>query len=350
MPQVSVVVTAHDRADLLERALASVRAQTVGDLQVLVVDDASSDHTPEVCARHAAQDDRVEVVRLDTNVGVARARNLGIERARAPYVAFMDADDHADPTWLEHLLEVAQREDVDVVTGGHKLDLPVGSRTFTVVSRPVEQVTLLPAAGAQVRPRDLIYSIGFAWNSLYARSVVEGIRFDPSLPLFEDMVFNLDVLDAVERVAFVPAADYHYVQHTAHRLTSRPQRPDLPFRAGFARRLRERCDRLGIGEQVAAELTGLVGWSFSVECARTAPPGVDPVAEIACQLEHPDVQWLLGLATGDDVRRVDRPVVESLRAGRVRRARRVARAVERLAGVKARAGLRLAVLAGRGEP
>jgi hypothetical protein len=345
--RVAVVVTAHNRAGLLDRALTSVRAQTVRDLRIVVVDDASSDATPQVCARHAAEDARVEVVRLDTNVGVAEARNTGIDRSESSYVAFMDADDLAEPTWIEHLLEAAEREGVDLVKAGHLLDVPVGSRrTFTVPSRPVEEAVVLPQDGVRVRPKELMYAIGFAWNSLYARSAIEGVRFDRSLPLFEDMVFNLDVMARLPRVAFVPATDYHYVQHTAHRLTNRPQVPDLPFRGWFGRRLADQLERLGVAEATRPELVGLIGWSLSVVSARKAPPGVDPVAEIRGQLDHPDVRWLLEVAQGEHVRRADRPVVEALRAGNVRRARRTAQAIERLAHVKARAGLRVATLRG----
>lgn len=343
--RIAVVVTAHDRADLLDRALRSVEAQTVRDLAIVVVDDASSDATPQVCARHAAADERVQVVRLDDNVGVARARNLGVERSDSEWVAFMDADDHADPTWLEHLLAAAG--DADVVKAGYVADVPVGAKTFHATSRPVERALVAtPGAtdGSVVRPRDFLYAMGFVWNGLYSRAAIKGVEFDPSPSLFEDMVFNLDVMAQVERVAFVPAADYHYVQHSSQRLTSRPQRPDLPFRASFGRRVVEQCETWGLGEVVGPEITSLMGWSLTVECARTAPPGVDPVAEIGAQLATPEVRWLLSTAVDEGLRRVDRPVVTALRAGRVRRARRVARAVERLAGLKARIGLRLVML------
>ncbi|HET6831817.1 MAG TPA: glycosyltransferase, partial [Solirubrobacterales bacterium] len=102
MPEVSVVLPTLDRWALLSRALTSVLEQRDVDLEVLVIDDGSSDGTP---ARLTAIDDpRLRVLRQETNQGVARARNRGIEAARGEWVAFLDDDDFWAPTCLrEHL-------------------------------------------------------------------------------------------------------------------------------------------------------------------------------------------------------------------------------------------------------
>ncbi len=90
---VSVVMPAHDVAPYLEASVSSVLAQTHTQLEVIVVDDASSDATAAIAARLAARDARVRVIRFRTNVGAARARNAGIETALGRYIAFLDSDD-----------------------------------------------------------------------------------------------------------------------------------------------------------------------------------------------------------------------------------------------------------------
>ena len=106
MPKVSVVLPTFERWPLLPRALSSVLEQTEADLEVLVIDDCSSDGTPARLA--AVTDPRLRVLRQDPNQGVARARNRAIEEAHGEWIAFLDDDDFWAPTRLsEHLRAIA---------------------------------------------------------------------------------------------------------------------------------------------------------------------------------------------------------------------------------------------------
>lgn len=100
LPRFAVVIPTYNRADVVNRAVQSVLGQTVGDLELVVVVDGSTDATLDVLG--AVQDPRVRVV-SQSNAGVSSARNAGIEASRAPLVAFMDDDDEVDPRWLELL-------------------------------------------------------------------------------------------------------------------------------------------------------------------------------------------------------------------------------------------------------
>ena len=105
-PKVSVVVPSFNRWPLLSRGLASVLAQTGVSFEVLVIDDFSSDETPKRLA--AIEDRRLRVIRQESNMGVARARNRGIELARGDWVAFLDDDDFWAPTRLKEHLQVIE--------------------------------------------------------------------------------------------------------------------------------------------------------------------------------------------------------------------------------------------------
>src|SRR3954470_16999186 len=98
-PRVSVVMATYNYAHYLPGALDSALAQTAGDLEVIVVDDGSTDNTPDVVGPYLA-DARVRYVRT-ANQGQPAAENVGIRLSRAPFVAFLDADD----LWLPHKLE-----------------------------------------------------------------------------------------------------------------------------------------------------------------------------------------------------------------------------------------------------
>lgn len=102
MPAISVVIPAYNAAATIDRTLASVRGQTLTDIEILVVDDGSRDATAQAVARHAAADPRVRLL-SQANGGVAIARNHGIEVAQAPLVAVIDADDLWTADALERL-------------------------------------------------------------------------------------------------------------------------------------------------------------------------------------------------------------------------------------------------------
>lgn len=113
-PRVSVVIATHNRADLLPACVESIRQQTLQDLEIVVVDDASSDRTPEVLEELRAADPRVRPVRAARNLGPGGARNLGAREARAPLIAVLDDDDRSLPTRLEKQAGyLDQRPEVD---------------------------------------------------------------------------------------------------------------------------------------------------------------------------------------------------------------------------------------------
>src|SRR6056297_1668487 len=112
-PTVSVIVPTYNRADALPRTVESVLGQTLDDLELIVVDDASTDDTPAVIDDY--DDDRVQFVQHERNQGASAARNTGIDRAEGDYVAFLDSDDVWRPTKLEKQVQTLARRGDDWV-------------------------------------------------------------------------------------------------------------------------------------------------------------------------------------------------------------------------------------------
>jgi glycosyltransferase involved in cell wall biosynthesis len=106
-PSVSVYLPTHNRADLLAECISSVLAQTWSDYELIVVDDGSTDHTPEVLAESAALDPRVRVIRLATSQGAPHARNVAIEAMCGEYATGIDDDDLMLPWRLAQLMKAA---------------------------------------------------------------------------------------------------------------------------------------------------------------------------------------------------------------------------------------------------
>ena len=160
-PKVSVIISTYNRAALLPRAVDSVLAQTYGDFELLIVDDCSTDDTPQVIAGFA--DPHVRALRHDANRGQPAARNTGIREARGEYLAFLDDDDEFTPSSLadrvaalesapsEVALVYGWREYVDDATGetrpGRRLALE-GSEAFEYA---LMALNLAPASALLVR-------------------------------------------------------------------------------------------------------------------------------------------------------------------------------------------------------
>ncbi|MEP2473687.1 glycosyltransferase family 2 protein [Roseobacter sp.] len=116
-PQVSVLMAVFNGARYVESALASIQNQTLDDIEIIVVDDASQDETPQILAKIAAADPRIHVETLSENLGVAGAANRGLDLARAPYVARMDSDDISMPDRLAHQKAYLDTHDTVMLIG-----------------------------------------------------------------------------------------------------------------------------------------------------------------------------------------------------------------------------------------
>jgi glycosyltransferase involved in cell wall biosynthesis len=121
-PQLSVIIPTHDRAGRLRKAIESVRSQTLADLEVIVVDDASSDETSALVDAAAASDERIRALRLAHPSGAPAARNAGIQASRGDFIAFLDDDDEWLPGKSRAQIELLRKNpDVVAVSCHHEV-------------------------------------------------------------------------------------------------------------------------------------------------------------------------------------------------------------------------------------
>jgi len=177
-PAVSVVLAVRNDADFLPAAIASVLRQTVRDLELIVVDDASTDATPAVLA--AATDDRLVLLRNEEQLGLAASLNRGLERAGGRYVARLDADDVAFPERLARQLARLAAAPAAAIVGTAVIDLGADG-----AAGPVHR---LPSGARAVRWHALFSSPFFHPTVLVARDLLErhGLRYDPRFEESED--------------------------------------------------------------------------------------------------------------------------------------------------------------------
>lgn len=185
-PLFTVIVPTYDRADVLGRAMESVLSQELGDFELIVVDDGSTDGTPELLAR--LKDPRIRCFRQE-NRGVSAARNLGLAHARGATVTFLDSDDEAAPEWLSTFARLLDDPAVGIATAG-ALAIRLGEDGTeldreVLLPRPLGPLygkqRLRFTAGTLAARRELLGEIGgYAQSMRFAENAEMAMRLVPA--------------------------------------------------------------------------------------------------------------------------------------------------------------------------
>ncbi len=211
-PLVSIIVSFYNDEPYLERTLSGIVHQTYANLEVIAIDDGSTDDGLAIAERYAAADSRIRVV-SKPNTGVSSSRNAGLDRARGEWVYFADADDWMARDAVERFVETAvSTPDCDLVVS-----------SFFRIHGMNAALKAGPAGGVvarerylhwmRARPANLYYAS--LWNKFFRRSLIEehGMRLDTKVSFGEDHVFILGYLRYVRRVGLVEKGLYYYVDN-----------------------------------------------------------------------------------------------------------------------------------------
>jgi glycosyltransferase involved in cell wall biosynthesis len=209
-PAVSIVVPVYRTEAFLAGCLDSILGQTLAEIEVLAVDDASPDGCAAILASYAARDARVRVLAHAANRGVAAARNTALEAASGRYLMFVDSDDRIVPEACARAVARAEQTGADIVRFGFRCVDEAGVELRNDV-RPEATFSLDSDSAWQdaYRACDGLLTITTA---LFRRELTEGMRFS-ALTHGEDSVFGAECFCRARRVATMPEALYEYLLH-----------------------------------------------------------------------------------------------------------------------------------------
>lgn len=201
-----MIIPAYNAEAHLERCLDSVCGQSYKNIEVVLVDDGSTDRTPEICAGYAERDSRIKVIRKE-NGGVAAARNLALDSASGDMIAFSDADDHYEPEMLERLHEAMLKYDADMVCCAYLEEyddkvIEYGTGCGDIVYNRHEAYGEYFKMGGRIGSG--------CWNKLIKRDILSDIRYKPYV-LGEDVEMLCRTIDKCDKVAFTDYPGYHYI-------------------------------------------------------------------------------------------------------------------------------------------
>ena len=228
--KVSVVMPIYNAVEYLTEAIDCVLGQTLREIELICVDDGSTDGSFELIKEKQTEDKRIRIV-TENNAGPSVARNKGLARARGEYVAFLDADDFLEPTFLERLYSLSIKKKLDIAVAKYDLyNNATGKFAPAIESEHGELLDGGRVISKSDHPDRIFQSMTcYVWNNLFKRTFLleKNIQFHPELYVFEDVCFVCATLSLAERVGKENRVLVH------HRIYSEQSRAKL-FRKYYA--------------------------------------------------------------------------------------------------------------------
>ena len=205
-PQLSIIVPAYNAQDTIRRCIDSLLNQTYSDFEIIAVEDSSTDSTLQTLEKYAQTEDRMRLFHKD-NTGIGDARNFGLECARGAFIAWLDADDWAEPHMLERMMNAAmQYEAQAVVCNYFRHDLSSGKAS--VVSHRFDS----PYNRSFTSDWQLFAERPFVWNKLFSAELIRNhaLKF-ASASTYEELPFVYAALAHANKVVVIDDALLHHV-------------------------------------------------------------------------------------------------------------------------------------------
>lgn len=209
--KISVIIPVYNCEDFLQKTINSIVDQTYKNLEIILVDDGSSDLSPQICDKWTKKDSRIKVIHKP-NGGASSARNAGLDIASGDYIAFVDGDDYIDLDMYETMLSHIIQYDTDAASCGMVRENK---------NAPDEEWGSADAEIEIVDNTELLQKVGQAngilpvhvGNKLFSKKAIKNVRFDTRFKYSEDVLFNYLVAKNISKMVTQNIARYHYVNN-----------------------------------------------------------------------------------------------------------------------------------------
>ncbi len=227
-PQTSIIIPVYNVEKQLDRCLESITGQTLEEIEVILVDDASTDSSPDICDSWALKDERIKVIHK-FNEGAGPARNSGLSIAKGKYIGFVDSDDYAEAGMFEALYDAAETYGAEFVMSGVRF---VGGNIFSEngnltvrnffkkdtvfeTDEDIKQLRLGIVGALPDEPEDSRYGMS-VWKNLFRRDVIEknSLSFMSERKIMsEDALFLMDYAGCIKKAVGISGAYYNYCRN-----------------------------------------------------------------------------------------------------------------------------------------
>lgn len=171
MPLVSVIIPIYNTEKFLPLCISSVLNQTLTDIEILLVNDGSTDGSGKICDEYACKDQRIQVIHT-LNQGVSHARNQGLETAKGEYIAFMDSDDWIETDMIATLYQLIRTNEAGLATCGYIIENEDGRPIYHINEVKSGKLTQWEAIHSLFNDRHYKYK-GNLWDKLYHKEIID---------------------------------------------------------------------------------------------------------------------------------------------------------------------------------
>lgn len=249
-PLISVIVPVYNVQDYLERCVTSLLNQTYHNLEIILIDDGSTDDSLMLCKGLSEKDARIRIL-SQSNQGVGAVRNLGVSMATGQYLGFVDGDDWVDVDMYESLLNLILKQGADVACCAHYREMDGGVKVVGGGTGILE----FSCQEAFEALRQERFILNFLWDKLFKRELFSEILF-PQERRFEDLIVAPQWLYKTDKVVYLPQPKYHYFIRPGS-LTNKPKEDEIQWRYDMVKALvvqRDFCKKYGLWKCASGKL------------------------------------------------------------------------------------------------
>ena len=210
--KVSIIIPIYNGEKYISRCITSILEQKYNNIELILVNDGSTDKTKEICAHFVEKDNRIRLLNKE-NQGVSKARNSGLGIATGDFITFIDIDDYIVPGMISTALQYLKENNADVVIYGWKRNYVNKNQSEDIL----EEFEIIEEQQVVIRRILESYSAcggGYPWNKMWRRSAIKTMQmFDESLFYFEDLEWVVRMMLQVKRIVICPECLYQYIIH-----------------------------------------------------------------------------------------------------------------------------------------
>jgi len=206
---VSVIVPVYNTGEFLGSCLNSLLAQNYSPIEIILVDDGSTDNSSDICNEYALKHKNIHVIHQE-NRGVSTARNKALDIAKGEYITFCDSDDYVLPNMINHLVEIMEENNCDLSVCGFSRDTELNVSKSNIGIGECKKLH-----GEQMGIEVLLnrQCAGYSWNKLFKKEYIfsgKPLKFQHDIAVLEDLLFVVEYLSRIKYMCFTPIQLYIY--------------------------------------------------------------------------------------------------------------------------------------------
>lgn len=303
--KLSIIVPVYNVEKYLQCCIESLINQTYRNLEIILIDDGSTDNSPTICDHYATIDNRVKVIHK-TNAGAGMARNTGLDVASGELLTFVDSDDYLELNAFSHLVELTEKHDLDILrfsnnefTTEDKFS-HIYDKDDLEIFATAEEITQIQLClfSRPVNDNNQDINLGGApWGAIYRSDIIKknNIRYMSEHEIIsEDYIFNYDYLNHVKRIAKTHKTLYHW-RLTPNSITRAPKKDNVIRTVATAKLMTQKFSTDNIGDRAEKYAMGFVIELLRAHIKNILISGMDfknKIEWLHCQSKIPYIDYI----------------------------------------------------------